>query len=84
MYWGLAILLGALRALMARRGVRGPIGSFLFMHLRLLNDQLLENATGAVAPWTWPVDEQIIDLLHKAHPCLVRHARLRSVSTALN
>ena len=27
----------------------------------------LENATGAGAPpWTWPVDEQLIDLLHKA------------------
>ena len=52
---------------MARRGVRGPIGSFLFMNLRLLNDQTLENATGVGAPpWTWPVDEQVIDLLHKA------------------
>ena len=67
MHWGQGILLGALRALMAQRGVRGPMGSFLFMDLRLLNDQLLENATGAGAPpWTWPVDEQIIDLLHTA------------------
>jgi hypothetical protein len=67
MHWGQGILLGALRALMAQRGVRGPIGSFLFMNLRLLNDQLLENATGVGAPpWTWPVDEQVIDLLHKA------------------
>jgi len=32
----------------------------------LLNDQTLENATGVGAPpWTWPVDEQIIDLIHK-------------------
>jgi hypothetical protein len=67
MHWGQGILLGALRALMAQRGVRGPMGSFLFMNLRLLNDQALENATGVGAPpWTWPVDEQVIDLLHKA------------------
>src|ERR671926_130289 len=66
MHWGQGILLGAVRALLARRGVRGPMGSFLFMTLRLLNDQTLENATGVGAPpWTWPVDEQLIDLLHK-------------------
>jgi hypothetical protein len=67
MHWGQGILLGAVRALLAQRGVRGPMGSFLFMNLRLLNDQTLENATGVGAPpWTWPVDEQIVDLLHKA------------------
>ena len=66
MHWGQGIVLGAARAVMAERGVRGPVGSFLFMNLRLLNDQLLENATGAGAlPWTWPRDEQAIDLLHK-------------------
>lgn len=66
MHWGQGVLLGAVRGLMAERGLRGPIGSFLFMNLRLLNDQALENATGAGAlPWTWPEDEQIIDLLHK-------------------
>ena len=59
-------MLGAARALLAERGVRGPIGSFLFLNLRLLNDQVLENATGAGAlPWTWPRDEQAIDLIHK-------------------
>ena len=67
MHWGQGVLLGAVRGLMAERGVRGPVGSFLFMNLRLLNDQTLENATGVGAPpWTWPVDEQVIDLLHKA------------------
>jgi hypothetical protein len=51
---------------MAERGLRGPVGSFLFLNLRLLNDQTLENATGVGAPpWTWPVDEQVIDLMHK-------------------
>jgi hypothetical protein len=66
MHWGQGIALGAVRGLMAERGLRGPVGSFLFTNLRLLNDQTLENATGVGAPpWTWPVDEQVIDLLHK-------------------
>jgi hypothetical protein len=66
MHWGQGVLLGAVRGLMAERGLRGPVGSFLFLNLRLLNDQLLENATGVGAPpWRWPVDEQFIDLLHK-------------------
>lgn len=66
MHWGQGIVLGVVRALMAEKGIRGPIGSFLLMNLRLLNDQTLENVTGVGAlPWTWPVDEQAIDLLHK-------------------
>ncbi len=67
MHWGQGTLLGAARGLMAAHGFRGPVGSFLFTDLRLLTDQTLENATGVGAPpWTWPVDEQAIDLLHKA------------------
>jgi hypothetical protein len=67
MHWGQGVLLGAVRAWMARRGFGGPVGSFLFLNLRLLNDQSLENATGVGAPpWTWPRDEQAIDLVHKA------------------
>jgi len=67
MHWGEGILLGALRGVMAQRGVRGPVGSFLFLNVRLLNDQALENATGVGSPpWAWPVDEQVIDLTHKA------------------
>ena len=49
------------------RGLGGPFGSFLFLNLRLLNDQSLENATGVGAPpWTWPRDEQAVDIAHKA------------------
>lgn len=67
MHWGQGIALGAVRALMARRGIGGPVGSFIHLNLRLLNDQTLENATGVGAPpWTWPTDEQVIDLTHKA------------------
>src|SRR5215211_4168024 len=66
MHWGQGAVLGAVRGLMAERGLRGPVGSFLFLNLRLLNDQTLENVTGVGAPpWTWAVDEQVIDLLHK-------------------
>src|SRR5687767_5488428 len=36
MHWGQGIALGAVRALMSERGVRGPVGSFLFLNLRLL------------------------------------------------
>lgn len=67
MHWGQGIALGPMRALMARRGFGGPIGSFVLLNLRLATDQTLENATGVGAPpWTWPEDEQAIDLLHKA------------------
>lgn len=67
MHWGQGIMLGGVRGWMAESGIRGPIGSFIHLNLRLLNDQTLENLTGAGAlPWTWPVDEQVIDLLGKA------------------
>jgi hypothetical protein len=67
MHWGQGIVLGVVRGFMAERGLRGPMASFLFMNFRLLNDQSLENLTGAGSPpWTWPVYEQAIDLLHKA------------------
>jgi hypothetical protein len=67
MHWGQGIALGPLRALMAEHGMRGSVASFLFLNVRLFNDQALENATGAGAPpWTWPFDEQRVDLLHKA------------------
>lgn len=67
MHRGQGILLGMVRGIMAKKGLRGPVGSFMFLNLRLANDQLLKNATGVGAPpWSWPVDEQVIDLLHKS------------------
>ena len=67
MHWGQGVVLGPVRTSMAQRGARGPMASFLFMNMRLLNDQTLENATGVGSPpWRWPVEEQVIDLLHKA------------------
>jgi hypothetical protein len=53
MHWGQGIALGAVRAFMAEQSFRGPVGSFLFLNPRLLNDQILENTTGVGAPpWT--------------------------------
>ncbi len=58
---------GAVRGLMSVSNLRGPLASLMHANLRLSFDQTLENATGVGAPpWTWPVDEQAIDLLHKA------------------
>lgn len=75
MHWGQGILLGAVRGWMAEAGFRGPVSSFVHMNFRLLNDQLLENATGTGAPpWTWPVDEQSIDLMGKGVYALVTGA----------
>ncbi|KAG5456985.1 MAG: hypothetical protein BJ554DRAFT_3117 [Olpidium bornovanus] len=67
MHWGQGVVVGAVRGLMAYNGVCGPFADFLFTGVRLLVDQTLENATGVGAPpWTWPWQEQIIDLVHKA------------------
>jgi hypothetical protein len=39
----------------------------MFTIIRLANDQTLENITGQGAPpWTWPRDELLVDVLHKA------------------
>lgn len=66
MHWGQGMLAAGIRGLMAYNGIVGPFASFMFMGIRLLIDQTLENWTGVGAlPWTWPVNEQIIDLIHK-------------------
>ncbi len=66
MHWGQGIAAGVIRAFMASRGVRGPFASFMFTGMRLSIDQTLENATGVGSPpWTWPRNEQIIDVFHK-------------------
>ncbi|KAK5313307.1 hypothetical protein LTR70_007716 [Exophiala xenobiotica] len=66
MHWGQGIAAAGIRGLMSYYGLVGPFGSYMFMGVRLLIDQTLENWTGVGAlPWTWPVNEQIVDLLHK-------------------
>jgi len=67
MHWGTGLLMGALRGVWAASGLRGPRASLAHTVVRLATDQTLENATGVGAPpWTWPRDEQAVDLLHKA------------------
>jgi hypothetical protein len=58
---------GALRGVMAAANLRGPFASLMHTNVRLTFDQVLENATGVGAPpWTWPRDELMIDVSHKA------------------
>jgi hypothetical protein len=54
-------------------------------NLRLSFDQTIENATGAGAPpWTWPRDELLIDLSHKALYALVTGALSDALVTPVN
>jgi hypothetical protein len=67
MHYGNGILLGALRGVMSAGNLRGPLASAMLTPVRLTWDQTLENLTGVGAPpWTWPRDELVIDVLHKA------------------
>lgn len=51
---------------MAYNGVTGPYASFIFLVLRLATDEILEYNAGVIpVPWTQPVFDQTIDLLHK-------------------
>ncbi|ODN74350.1 hypothetical protein L202_06766 [Cryptococcus amylolentus CBS 6039] len=66
MHHGQGALLGLVRATMGVYGTRGPFVDFIFTGMRLSVDQTLENWVGSGAlPWTWPVDEQVIDIVHK-------------------
>ncbi|WP_426500903.1 hypothetical protein [Streptomyces sp. D54] len=67
MHFGQAALVGVVRSAMAHAGLRGPLASAQFTVVRLTTDQLLENATGVGAPpSTWPRQELVIDVIHKA------------------
>ncbi|TFK53009.1 hypothetical protein OE88DRAFT_1627406 [Heliocybe sulcata] len=66
MHYGQGALAAVIRATMSLYGIRGPFADFMFVGIRLLIDQTLENWTGVGAlPWTWPANEQIIDIVHK-------------------
>ena len=72
MHWGTGAALGALRGVWAAVGFRGPRADLAHTVLRLATDQTLENATGVGAPPpTWPVSEQVVDVVHKAVYSLV-------------
>lgn len=72
MHYGQGALAAIIRVWMSASGVRGPFADFMFVGMRLMIDQTLENWTGVGSlPWTWPVGEQIIDILHKGVFALV-------------
>ncbi|KAJ9625644.1 hypothetical protein H2203_004403 [Taxawa tesnikishii (nom. ined.)] len=65
-HYGMAILNAPIRAIMSYYGIIGPFASFMFTGIRIVSDQLAENTAGTSAlPWTWPINEQVIDLVHK-------------------
>ena len=67
MHWANGVVLGAVRGVMAAGNLRGPWASLMHTNLRLSWDQTLENLTGVGAPpWTWPRDELVVDVVHKA------------------
>ena len=67
MHFGTAASAGVLRGAMSASNLRGPTASFLHTWVRLAIDQTLENRTGVGAPpLTWPRDELVIDVAHKA------------------
>lgn len=52
MHFGEGAVAGLIRAVMSVNGVRGPFADFMFVGIRLLIDQTLENWTGVGAlPW---------------------------------
>jgi hypothetical protein len=67
MHYASGLAGGVVRGVMAAANLRGPFASLMHTNLRLSFDQTLENLTGAGAPpWTWPRDELVIDVSHKA------------------
>jgi hypothetical protein len=76
---------GVVRGVMSAANLRGPLASLMHANLRLSFDQTVENATGAGAPpWTWPRDELLIDLSHKALYALVTGALSDALVTPVN
>jgi hypothetical protein len=67
MHWGTGAAVGALRGVWAALGLRGTRANAAHTVVRLAVDQTIENGTGVGAPpHTWPVSEQVVDVLHKA------------------
>jgi hypothetical protein len=72
MHWGTGAVVGSLAGIWAALGLRGPRAHVAHTAVRLAFDQTVENATGAGAPpHTWPVAEQVVDVVHKAVYSLV-------------
>lgn len=50
MHYGQGAAAAVIRGVMSYSGIRGPFADFMFMAVRLLIDQTLENATGVGSP----------------------------------
>jgi len=62
----MGVIVGPIRAIMSYYGIIGPVASMLFLPIRMAADQIVENAAGTSdLPWTWPINEQVIDMVHK-------------------
>jgi len=60
------MLAGPMRAIMSYYGVFGPFAVFVHTGIRILFDQVAETSLSVTAlPWLWPINEQVIDVLHK-------------------
>jgi hypothetical protein len=71
-HYGMGMLAGPVRAIMSYYGVIGPFAVFVHTGIRILMDQVMETSVGVSAmPWTWPINEQVIDVLHKGVYALV-------------
>jgi len=71
-HMGMAMFAGVIRAGMSYVGVIGPFASFMHLGIRVFVDQVVEIAAGVSAmPWTWPINEQVVDLAHKSVYALV-------------
>ena len=67
LHWATGAALGALRGVWSVVGLRGPRANLTHTVVRLSFDQTVENASGAGAPpHTWPLNEQAVDVWHKA------------------
>jgi hypothetical protein len=66
-HFTMGLITAPIRSIMSFFGVIGPMASLGFLILRITADQVVEIVAGAsAAPWTWPINEQWIDIGHKA------------------
>ena len=65
-HYGVGMLAGPVRAIMSCYGVIGPFAVFVHTGVRILMDQVVKMSMGVSAlPLTWPINEQVVDVLHK-------------------
>jgi hypothetical protein len=71
-HFGMGFIAGPVRSIMSYYGIIGPIATFMHAGIRIMMDQVVENAAGTSAlPWTWPINEQVIDIIGKTVYALI-------------